>query len=429
MTQSQEQPTIAPLIADTPTLAAEALQPRESATAEGLPRRDAIALTLIMLTHGVGQTLIFAILPAVARDLGIADQAVSLIYVLPAIAWSFMTTWWGRHSDRRGRRVVILTGIVGFMLSQLMFAGAALLGYAGWIGAGTLWALILLSRLTYSGLSSGSLPASQAYIVSRVSPAERATALGRLTASWNLGNLLGPAVIGLLTALGVLTPLFATAALALLIWAWVRGCLRSEGPVAGASANARLSPLDTRLRSSMLIAICGSFAQASLLQTLGFYLMDHLGVATTEVPRTVGFALMFSAVSTLLAQTVFVQSLRPEPRTLELLGASINALAFLGLVLADQLSVVWIATALCGFGYGLLRIGNVTGASHAVRGDEQGAVAGLNSAMWSAGYIIAPLAAMSLHQIDPRLPYIASMLSAALALAAAKGRKEFLAQA
>ncbi len=425
MTPPPEQP----VIAETPAPAADALRSFAPSKAEGLPRRDAIALTLIMLTHGVGQTLIFAILPAVARDLGIADQAVSLIYVLPAIAWSFMTTWWGRHSDRRGRRIVILTGIVGFMLSQLMFAGAALLGYAGWIGAGTLWALILLSRLVYSGLSSGSLPASQAYIVSRVSPAERATALGRLTASWNLGNLLGPAVIGLLTALGVLTPLFATAALALVIWAWVRGCLRSEGPVAGATPAGRLSPLDARLRSSMLIALCGSFAQASLLQTLGFYLMDHLGVATAEVPRAVGFALMFSAISTLLAQTVFVQSLRPMPRTLEILGAGINAVAFLGLILADRLFVIWIATALCGFGYGLLRLGNVAGASHAVRGDEQGAVAGLNSAMWSAGYIIAPLAAMSLHQIDPRLPYIAAMLGTALALTAAKGRKEALAQA
>ncbi len=384
----------------------------------GLPRGVALSLMAVPIVHGIGQSLIFAILPAIARDLGISDTRVALVYLLPAIAWSLITAWWGRQCDVRDRKPILLLSLIGFALSTLIFAGAASIAYAGFIGATTLWILILASRLLYSLLSSGALPSAQAYLVEVTAPHRRAIAMGRLTASWNLGTMMGPALIGLLTAFGVLTPLFATALLAMFIWAWVRRSLTAQPPPARPAdvPPTRLSVFDPRIRSVLLIGLCASTAQATMLQTLGYYFMDRIGVATLDAPRIVGIALTLAAICTLFSQTVLVQRLTLSPRELQRVGLGINVLAFSALALSNSMVSAWIATAFTGLAYGLLRPGNITQASMSVRAHEQGAVAGLNGAVWSAGFIVTPLIAMPLHQIDPRLPYVAALCVLATAL-------------
>lgn len=382
----------------------------------GLPRQAAFWLLLIPLVHGIGQSLLFAILPAVARDLGISETGVSLIYMLPAIAWSLITAWWGRRCDVWGRRPVMLLGLIGFAASMLAFALATAAGYAGWTGAGATWALILLSRLLYSALSSGTLPAAQAYVVDRSTPQTRTTAIGRLTAAWNLGNMLGPGVIGVLTLFGMLTPMFAAAAFAIVIWFVMRGRLEADAATGAHSGSPRLRFSDRRLRSALVVGICGSMAQATLLQTLGYFFMDHLGTATADVPRVVGVALMAGAFATLFSQAVLAPRLRLSPEGQEVAGLATNTLAFTLLVLTPSIHLAWAATLLCGLGYGLLRPGNVSRASLAVGSHEQGAVAGMLSALWSGGFIISPLFAMPLHHLDPRLPFVAAALVLASAL-------------
>lgn len=400
-----------------PAASAETLHPdTPEGLPGGLPRRVAACLIAVPMVHGIGQSLIFAILPTVARDIGITANAVGLIYMLPAVAWSLITAWWGHQCDRWDRKPILLLSVLGFAFSLLIFGFSAAGAYAGWYGAGTLWALILVSRLLYSAMSSGALPAAQAYVIELSPPSRRAVSIGRLTASWNFGSLLGPGVIGVLTWFGVLTPLFATACLALLVWFTVRRVLPSQYPQRTGNRISRLSVFDPRIRSVLLIGFCGSIAQATLLQTLGYYFMDQLGVSTADAPRVVGVALMLAALATLFSQTVLVPRLTAVPWRLEMLGLLISFCAFAGLALSGTIGQAWLTTIACGLGYGLLRPGNITRASLAVEPHEQGAIAGLNGALWSAGYIVTPLFAMPLHALDPRLPYLAALLFILLSL-------------
>ncbi|MDB5968027.1 MAG: hypothetical protein JWQ90_477 [Hydrocarboniphaga sp.] len=375
----------------------------------GISRSIAISLTAVPVMHGIGQSLIFAILPAVARDIGIDENGVGLIYMLPAIAWSLATAWWGHRCDTWDRKPILLLSLLGFAASLLIFALASAGAYAGWYGAGLLWTLILMSRLLYSALSSGALPAAQAYVIALTPPARRTIAIGRLTAAWNLGTLMGPGVIGVLAVFGLLTPLFATAAFAMLVWLGVRRGLDPQPPQRSHGApTLRMSPFDPRIRSVLLIGLCGSISQATLLQTLAYTFMDRIGVATADAPRVVGIALMLAALATLFSQTVLVPRLGAAPRKLESLGLTINLCAFAGLAISTSSLSVWLATLLCGLGYGLVRPGNIARASLSVQADEQGAIAGLNGALWSAGFIVTPIFAMPLHRIDPRLPFVAA---------------------
>ncbi|MGH8447280.1 MAG: MFS transporter [Solimonas sp.] len=400
------------------TTAAEPLHPdAPEGLPPGIPRNVAICLIVVPMVHGIGQSLVFAILPAVARDSGISANGVGLIYMLPAIAWSLITAWWGHRCDHWDRKPILLLSVLGFAASLLIFGGAAAGAYAGWYGAGTLWVLILLSRLLYSALSSGALPAAQAYVIDRTPAARRAVSIGRLTASWNFGTLLGPGVIGLLATFGLLTPLFATAGFALLVWVAVARTLPSQRPRHRDQRLPRLRLADPRIRGVLLIGLCGSIAQATLLQTLAYYFMDRLGTSTADTPRLVGIALMLAAIATLFSQTVLVPRLAMKPWRLETAGIVVSFCAFVGLGLGANAVGVWLATLVCGLGYGLLRPGNITRASLAVQPHEQGAVAGLNGALWSAGYIVTPVFAMPLHEADPRLPYVVACLVLLVALA------------
>lgn len=382
----------------------------------GLPRRDAASLIAVPLVHGIGQSMLFAILPAVARDHGIGETGVALIYMLPAVAWSLITVWWGRRCDVWDRKPILLLSILGFAASMLTFAGAAALAYWGAIGSGMLWALILASRLVYSTLSSGALPAAQAYVVARTAPRHRTTAIGRISAAWNFGSLLGPGIIGLLAIFGVLTPLVAAGAIALVTWAIVRATLTPQRPQpAPVGGQGRLRLLDPRIRLILVTGLCGSMAQAILLQTLGFFFMDGLDVASQDVPRVVGVALTIAGLATLLSQVVLVPMIR-QAAFMERLGAALTLAAFLMLAGVDSVHGAWLATALSGLGYGLLRPGNIAHASLAVQAHEQGSVAGLNGALWSAGYIVTPLFTMPLHMLGAALPFYAGAVTLLLAI-------------
>ncbi len=386
-----------------------------------MPRRTAQALIAIPLVHGIGQSLLFAILPAVARDLGISETRVGLVYMLPAIAWSLITAWWGHRCDYWDRKPILLLSVLGFAASMLIFAGASAAAYAGWLGATSLWLLILLSRLLYSALSSGALPASQAYVIECTAPRLRTAAIARLTAAWNFGTLLGPGVIGILAAFGTLTPLFAVTGLAITVWLFVRKTLAPQPPRAvPAHGTPRLSLFDPRIRRVLFIGLCGSIAQATLLQTLGFYFMDGIGISTADTPRAVGVALMLSALATLFSQLVLVPRLNLPPRALEYAGLWASLIAFAVLALSTSIYAAWLATSLCGLGYGMVRPGNIIHASQCVNANEQGSVAGLNGALWSAGYIVTPLFAMPLHAIDPHLPFVAGSAVLAAGLLSTK---------
>lgn len=95
------------------------------------------------------------------------------------VAQLFTAPFWGRFSDRFGRRPALLVALTASSLAYLLF------GFAD-----SLW-LLLLSRLV-QGAGGGLVGVIQAYVADTVAPEQRARALGWLSASTNLGVALGP---------------------------------------------------------------------------------------------------------------------------------------------------------------------------------------------------------------------------------------------
>ena len=142
---------------------------------------------------GMGQTIVFAVLPPIAREIGLADFQVGAVFMLSAMFWVMMGPRWGRLSDHRGRRLFILIGIGGFAVSMALFATAIRLGLNGALSGFGLYVIILLTRSIYGIIGSAQPSAAQAYIADRTTPENRAKGLASFAAAFGFGTMLGPA--------------------------------------------------------------------------------------------------------------------------------------------------------------------------------------------------------------------------------------------
>ena len=57
-----------------------------------------------LFTVGLGQSFVFVIVPPLARELGLTEVQVSLVFAFSAVAWALTSASWGRASDKYGRR-------------------------------------------------------------------------------------------------------------------------------------------------------------------------------------------------------------------------------------------------------------------------------------------------------------------------------------
>jgi MFS family permease len=381
--------------------------------------RRALALLFVCLVCvGLGQSMLFSILPPAAREIGISPFQMSTIFATSATLWVFVSPMWGRRSDVLGRRPIILIGLLGFALSMALLAAMIQIGLAKRLPAVVVYPLMVASRSLFALLGSGTGPASQAYVADRTGPLERTPALALVNAAMGLGETVGPGVGAALAAIGLLAPLYLSAALAVVsaatIWFFLP---EDELPrVHDVARRPKLRVRDPRVLPFLLVATALQAVRATTVMTFAFFVQDTLGLTAQQTVQYSGMGFVTLAVSGLFAQLVIVQRFRPSARRMIRWGLPMMLAAFLLLVTAS--AFVWYLTALAalGVGIGLVRPGNAAAASLAVGADEQGAAAGVVGGMSVIGNVFGPMLGTKLYQLVPIGPYVlnAAVMAAVL---------------
>ncbi len=374
-------------------------------------RRIAFAILLAgVVCMGMGQTIVFAVLPPIARSIGLGDASVLSIFMTSAAFWVISSPIWGGLSDRFGRRIFILLGLSGYALSMTLFALTIGIGQRGAIAGALLYFLLLLTRSIYGVIGSATPGAAQAYIADRTPIERRAASLSGYSAAFGFGAMVGPAFASAFANVGPLAPLYGVAAVAAVCAGCVIAFLPEKTPPRERVHRPRLSALDKRIRPFLIFGLATGIALSIPVQFIGFYTIDRLGLSGPAALQAVGIALSASAGASLLAQLFLVQRMNFEPVELMRVGPIALCIGHALIAFGSSTAIVACGMAMSGLGAGLLIPGAAAGASVSVSPEEQGGAAGLSNAAGASGFIFAPLIGFSLYSIDPRAVFLATAL-------------------
>ena len=369
-----------------------------------LSRQQSSILLLCLLTVAVGQSLVFAILPPLGREVALSELQITSIVAVSALMFGFSSPFWGRYSDRVGRKPVILIGLLGYTFGTLGFASTFQVALLGIVGTGIgFYILVLVSRCAQAVIMSATGPSCTAYAADHSTPDQRIKAMARLGAANSLGTILGPAVSGALATFGLLAPLFfagCLTAVAAVVTAWK---LPRTAPqdLASRTARKRLRYRDPRIVRFLVAAVGLFMGFAGIQQTLGFNVQDRLLLDGIRTAQMTGAALMISAAFAFTAQWLLVARLKLEPEQFILLGLVALFIAAFFVGLFESFSVLAVGMAFMGTGLGLSMPSISAGASLAVSPEEQGTVAGLVGSCPAIGFGAGPPIAGWLYQLEP----------------------------
>ncbi|MBW0254015.1 MFS transporter [Cellulomonas sp. PS-H5] len=423
-------------------------------------RGGAVVALLALGAVGVAQVATAAVLPALTRQLGLADWQAGAVTSLSAAVVVLSSPWWGRRADRRGPRPVLLAAVLAGALGAGVVAAVLAAGpaHAGWA-----WALLLLARgLGIGAAVAAAGPATQVVLVARSrTQAERVGWIARAGAVRGLATAVGAGLAAALAGLGTAAPVLATVVLlagAVVVVIAAGGRLGGEGaavggsvvddpvgvdPAAGGPAvdapadpvpdRPRADRLDTdRSRADLLgglavpgvraavVASVAVFLALALVQgSVGFLVQDRYGLGPARATALTGGLLLAAGVGSMLTQGVLVPRLRWAPWRLVRVGSAL-ALGALVVYLAPVPAPVLVGVAaLFGAAVGGAAAGCTSAASVAVGPGSQGDVAGLVNAGNAATFVLGPLLATSAYGLRPEAPAVLAVLAGAVALAAA----------
>ena len=383
------------------------------------PARIPLVLLGSLVITGIGQTLLYALLPLASRKLGLSAAETSSVYALSALLWSGFSPFWGRMSDRAQGVWVLSVGMLGQAVSNLAVGLVFVAALRGDLPHLWVFPALLVLRGINGVLGSAVLPAAQGAALRSAPQKPRIAIIGTVATCWNIGNMSGPSFATLLIVLGTGAPLFVSAAIAVVAAGVVLARPGAQAakrvvvpprPGSGRLVRARIWPF-------MVMGLALNTANNIVAQVTAYFVLDRLGLAQTAATHVVGVALTMVAASSVAAQMVAIR-LRPSAGVLMTGGALAVVVAACAILLIPVTAVLLPALSLAGMGLGVAGLGISTAASLMMRPSQQGAVAGSLASASSLGAIVSALAVMPFYAAHPDVPYgVVAALTLAVAVA------------
>jgi DHA1 family multidrug resistance protein-like MFS transporter len=249
-------------------------------------------LFVVMIGFGITLPVLPFYVERLAQAEGVTPEAivmhVTLLTAVYPIGQLVFAPIWGRWSDRTGRRWLLLMGMAGYVIAQILFGLAT-----------SLW-LLYAARILGGILSSATLPVSAAYVADATTEGERGRGMAWLGTATSLGFVVGPALGGLLARRdlhitaryghlmidGFSIPFFAAAGLGVVTLAaairWLPESLPAHAHRSG-SAEPDLRTLVRSLSPLLGLALVAQFALAMFEATFALHAQAVLDYGPAEV--------------------------------------------------------------------------------------------------------------------------------------------------
>ena len=369
-----------------------------------------------LFSVGLGQSFAFVLVPPLARDLGLSVVETSSIFAVSAIAWALTSASWGRASDKYGRRNIATIGLIGYSISIIALITPLFLVEKNVLDFVYLLPLLVMGRLINGLIGSATRPAAFAYIADITDSSKRTKKFARLESSFLVGTIMGPMIGGFLFLYSKMLPfyLFAfcggIAALGIFLSFPNISPKRSLEKI-----KSKLSYTDRLVFPFLLLASIFSLCQASLLQSIGFFITDIFS-NEKDLPLLISLTFGLLSISTVVSQYIFTD-LRPiSNNKLLIYGSFLLSISYIQAATASSIALFYLAMIINGMGSGMVRPANSSALSLAQTPDNQGTAAGFLGSVIPIGHILTPLIAMPIYQYNPTYLYYFSSALCFMAL-------------
>ena len=364
-----------------------------------------------LFTVGLGQSFVFVLVPPLARDLGLSEIQTSSIFAISALAWATTSAFWGRTSDKYGRRNIAILGLVGYSISLIALITPLFLAQKNLLNVTLLFPALVLGRLINGLVGSATRPASFAYIADITSKDNRTVKFARLESSFLLGTVAGPLVGGFLFLISNETPFYVFSGLAFIaaigIYRKLDSVTKKKNTVKKLN---KINWYSSTIWPFLAFAAVLSLCQASLLQSIGFYITD-LYSDFDNLPTLISMTFALLSISTIVSQYIFTDAFPMNNFNLLLFGTLLLIFSYFTMAFYQTISVYYLSIIVLGFGFGMTRPALASSLSLAQSPENQGSAAGYLGSVIPIGHMTTPFIAMPIYSINPAyLYYFSSVL-------------------
>ena len=369
---------------------------------------------LIAALMGVGQNGLLVSLPFLVSHSAFPLPTWSIVIAIGSFLFLPAAPFWGRYSDKKGPKNVVLQALYGMSISFLLLLSFAFLSGQHPEEAHYWLIGLILARIIYGCTVAGMVPASQHWAILICGENNRLKAITSVSVGLSLGRLLGPVLSIVLLKLGPFSPLVMMVIfpfLALLIATFLPSPAVIEKTISTTATTPSFIP-NLNLVPYLLTGLSLCLTIALLQYSFSPLIKSITQWDTNKISDAIGLLLTISAAVTLTTQIAVVKKKKLKLLVMYQLGSLLLLAGFLCFLIGN----IWttgIAMAISACGAALL-IPAYTSKATAMDPYNPGIVAGYISMSHTLGYGIASLLAYA-STLSPIYPiYICILFSSVI---------------
>jgi MFS transporter, DHA1 family, multidrug resistance protein len=362
-------------------------------------------LFLVMFLVMIGFGIIIPVLPFYAEEMGASPTQLGLLMAVYSLMQLIFAPFWGKLSDRIGRKPIMMIGIAGLSLSFFMQAMAT-----------ELW-MLFAARIIGGLLSSANMPTAMAYVADITTPENRGKGMGIVGAAVGLGFVFGPAIGGIFSKSSMSMPFYLAGTSSLITLVIIFFLLKESLQKNNADGNqsnkqSRWKAFSGSASVLFLLQLLISLSLSGLEATFAYFAAKRAGLGAIQL----GYIFMIMGFVGAMVQGGMVGRLTKKYGEGKVIqgGIIVSAIGFALILLVDNFTTAAIFLSIFGIGNGVIRpsvsslLTKTTDAGH-------GSATGLLSSFDSLGRIVGPPLGGWLFSLSIGLPYISGAIISVIA--------------
>ncbi|WP_020006875.1 MFS transporter [Salinicoccus albus] len=354
-------------------------------------------ISLIMVIQFLiyfGFSMIIPVIPQLVEEMGVSTTHMGWLLAVYSLASFLSAPFFGRLSDRFGRRPILLYGLLAFSFSFLIFG----------MFIDVLW-ILYISRLI-GGAASGALYTATTSMVADITPRETRTKyMGLLGMCVGMGFIFGPGVGGLLADISLSLAYYMTTVV--IIGALLFSIFKIEEtyrPGNTAGKNITL-PSEYFIRPVGILLITTFFLMVTMSGMESTFQL--LGIERIDItPAEMGALFFIGGIFNAIVQGGVIRKLKDgQEYPMMVLGQGLALIAFIMLPFMNSLIYAGICIVLLMSGHALVRTLVTSMITKEAADHEVGRLTATSYSLDSLGRIFGPVVFNLLFIVTPGTPF------------------------